>query len=91
MNLTIDLAPIARADLPQLLKWRNDWRLIRWTRQADLLNEISHADWFERQARDPATRMYKLVLKSEGTTTDVGVCGMYGARPSTCAGRCAAS
>ena len=76
MQMTIDLAPISRSDLPQLMAWRNDWRILAWTRQADLLNEVEHADWFERQARDLATRMYKLVLRASGATTDVGVCGL---------------
>jgi RimJ/RimL family protein N-acetyltransferase len=76
MNLTIDLAPIGRADLPQLLAWRNDWRIIQWSRQSDLLNEVTHAEWFERQAKDPTTRMYKMVLRTPGTTSDVGVCGL---------------
>jgi ribosomal-protein-alanine N-acetyltransferase len=76
LNLTIDLAPIARADLPKLLEWRNDYRVWRWTRQADYLNEVKHAEWFERQAKDPTIRMYKIVLRAQGTTNDVGVCGL---------------
>jgi RimJ/RimL family protein N-acetyltransferase len=76
VNLTIDLAPICRADLPQLLAWRNDWRIIKWTRQPDYINEVTHAEWFERQAKDPTIRMYKLVLKSAGSTNVVGVCGL---------------
>lgn len=76
MQMTIDLAPIGREDLPQLLSWRNDWRIIDWTRQSDLLNEVEHAEWFERQARDPAIRMYKLIHQGPGKTTDVGVCGL---------------
>lgn len=76
MNLTIDLAPISRADLPQLLAWRNDYRIWSWTRQNDLINEVEHADWFERQAKDPTIRMWKLVLKAGGATNTVGVCGL---------------
>jgi len=76
VNITLDLAPIARADLPQLLEWRNDYRIWAWTRQNDLLNEVEHAEWFERQAKDPTIRMYKLVLKAGGATNMVGVCGL---------------
>ncbi len=76
MQMTIDLAPSSRSDLPQLMAWRNDWRIMDWTRQSDLLNEAEHADWFEKQARDPQIRMYKHSLKAAGTTNDVGVCGL---------------
>lgn len=74
--ITVDLAPISRADLPKMLKWRNDWGLIQWTRQSDLLNEVEHEAWFDRQARDPATRMYMLLAKTGGKTEQVGVCGL---------------
>jgi RimJ/RimL family protein N-acetyltransferase len=76
MNMTVELAPIMREDLPKLFQWRNDHRIWAWTRQNDLLNEVEHAEWFERQAKDPAIRMYKLVLKTDGTTNAVGVCGL---------------
>lgn len=74
--ITVDLAPISRADLPKMLKWRNDWNLIQWTRQSDLLNEVEHEAWFDRQARDPSTRMYMLLAKTGGKTEQVGVCGL---------------
>lgn len=76
MQITVDLEPIGRSDLPKLLKWRNDWRLIRWTRQSDLLNEVEHADWFERQARDASIRMYLVIMRAQGKTEPVGVCGL---------------
>jgi RimJ/RimL family protein N-acetyltransferase len=59
-----------------ILGWRNDWRILEWSRQFDLLNEVEHAAWFEKQAQDPKTRMYKLVLKAQGTTNDIGICGL---------------
>lgn len=59
-----------------MLKWRNDWNLIQWTRQSDLLNEVEHEAWFDRQARDPSTRMYMLLAKTGGKTEQVGVCGL---------------
>jgi RimJ/RimL family protein N-acetyltransferase len=62
--------------LPQLLEWRNDYAIWQWTRQNDFLNEVEHADWFERQAKDASLRMYKLVLKAGGKTITVGVCGL---------------
>ena len=76
MNLDISLAAISRADLPKMLEWRNDYRIWQWCRQNDLINELSHEAWFERQARDPATRMYKLMLKTSGATSMIGVCGL---------------
>lgn len=76
MNIDLELRPIEREDLPQLRTWRNDWRIIAWTRQYDMLNEVEHANWFERQATDPAIRMYKIVMKAAGKTVPVGVCGL---------------
>ena len=76
MTLDISLAAISRADLPKMLEWRNDYRIWQWCRQNDLINELSHEAWFERQARDPATRMYKLMLKTSGATSMIGVCGL---------------
>ncbi len=74
--ITIELGTIDREDLPQLRTWRNDWRIWKWTRQNDLINEVHHAEWFERQAKDPTVRMYKLIMKAGGDTHTVGVAGL---------------
>jgi len=76
VEVTIDLKTIDKIDLPTLLAWRNDWRLIQFTRQWDLINEVEHQDWFDRQARDPATRMYKIMFKCGDAEGPVGVCGL---------------
>jgi RimJ/RimL family protein N-acetyltransferase len=76
MNLDLSLAAISRVDLPKLLEWRNDYRIWQWCRQNDLINELSHEAWFEWQAKDPATRMYKLLLKTSGAANVIGVCGL---------------
>lgn len=76
MNIDLELRPIEREDLPRLRRWRNDWRIIAWTRQYDMLNEIEHERWFERQSIDHTTRMYVIVMKAAGKTEPVGVCGL---------------
>ncbi len=76
MNIDLSLAPIDRDDLPRLRRWRNDWRIIAWTRQYDMLNEVEHEGWFERMSIDHTTRMYKIVMKAYGETVPVGVCGL---------------
>jgi RimJ/RimL family protein N-acetyltransferase len=54
------------------LKWRNDYTVWKWCRQYDLIDDQSHAAWFERQSRDSKIAMYHIV------TDDfiVGVCGL---------------
>lgn len=76
MNYTLDLLPIERKDLLQLLKWRNDYRIWQYTRQNDMINEIEHVEWFERQAKDKSIRMYKIQVTTPDTTAMVGVCGL---------------
>lgn len=73
--INISLEPIAKDDLPQMLTWRNDYRIWAYTRQNDLIDEIHHAEWYERQSRDPTVRMYKLVARSGGSTSFIGVAG----------------
>lgn len=69
----VGLERIEKADLPQLRKWRNDYRIWKWCRQNDELHEISHERWFERQASDPKISMYKVVTSGNKF---VGVCGL---------------
>lgn len=76
MNINIELQPLERTDLARIRRWRNDWRVIAWSRQFDMLNEVEHERWFEKQATDPSLRMYKIVMKAGGTTEPVGVCGL---------------
>lgn len=76
INFNISLASLERKDIAKLRVWRNDWRILMWTRQYDLLNEVEHEAWFERQAIDPTIRMYGVELRVEGQRMLVGVCGL---------------
>jgi ribosomal-protein-alanine N-acetyltransferase len=75
-NVTVDLAPIRKEDLAQMLEWRNDWRIMDWTRQSDYIDEFHHETWFEGQSADPAIRMYRVMMRTDGKTSFVGVCGL---------------
>lgn len=74
--LNISLVPLERKDLDKLRGWRNDWRVMAWTRQYDFLNEVEHQAWFERQATDPSMRMYGVELRVETQRVLVGVAGL---------------
>ncbi len=76
MNVTMNLVTIERKDLDKLRHWRNDYAIWRWTRQSDLLNEVEHAQWFERQAVDPTIRMYGVEISTREGRELVGVCGL---------------
>jgi RimJ/RimL family protein N-acetyltransferase len=73
INLTLEA--LSRADLPQMFEWRNDYRIWSWTRQNDLIDELHHAAWFESQSKDPKIRMYKIVARTGGATSFIGVAG----------------
>lgn len=68
----IQLAAIERQDLNQMRMWRNNPEIWRWCRQHDLITEADHLRWYEWQAEDPKTKMYK--VESYGEM--VGICGL---------------
>ena len=76
MNVTISLAPLDSTDCEQIREWRNDYSIWRWTRQNDLISDVDQTAWFERQAKDPTIRMYKLVQTVGDHAQTVGVCGL---------------
>lgn len=75
MNVTIHLAPLEADDMPAVRLWRNDWSIWRWARQDDMISESDQRAWFDHQAKDPATRMYKILIRNDEGITTVGVCG----------------
>jgi ribosomal-protein-alanine N-acetyltransferase len=75
MDVTLELAPLDSTDVGLIRSWRNDYRIWRWCRQSDLISDAEQARWFNRQAEDPAIKMYKLVVKTDGKALPVGVAG----------------
>jgi RimJ/RimL family protein N-acetyltransferase len=68
----VSLQSIAREDLPQMLKWRNDLRIWQWCRQYEPIHPVAHEKWYERQASDPKLSMFKIMTAKGGF---IGVCG----------------
>jgi RimJ/RimL family protein N-acetyltransferase len=79
MRVPIDLA-LRALDWPDAEKartWRNDWRIIRWCRQRDVISDVEQDRWYRRQSEDPSIQMYGVWLKaSAGGGELVGVCGL---------------
>lgn len=76
MNVTMNLLPIDKEHLPQLRAWRNDYSIWKWCRQNDLISDIAQQGWYERQAKDPSSKMYRIEVNAEKYTETVGVCGL---------------
>lgn len=73
----LSLDPFDSTDAATVRAWRNDWRVIRWCRQNDVISDVDQAAWYERQAKDPAIKMYSVRLKSgAGAGELVGVAGL---------------
>lgn len=62
--LEVSLAPLDSSDLGMVRIWRNDWRIMQWTRQYDYISDAEQIRWFNRQSEDPTIRMYKVQLTS---------------------------
>lgn len=75
MQIGISLAPINSSDLEKLRAWRNDYTIWQWCRQNDVISDVEHAAWFERQSKDPATRMYKIQRRLSSAVETIGACG----------------
>jgi len=76
VNITLDLKPLSYVDLPQLLNWRNSYAVWQWTRQNDLINEVNHREWFQKQATDDSIKMYGIHADMPDYNGLVGVCGL---------------
>lgn len=70
-NYGIELAPIDYDDQDMLRMWRNDPRIMRWTRQSDIINEQEQMTWYNSLKIDKSKRMY--MIRSGGLP--IGVCG----------------
>ena len=76
MTFIIRLAPLDSQMAEVVRSWRNDWSVMRWCRQNDLISDWDQKRWFERQASDPTIQMYALALSFEnGKETLAGVAG----------------
>ena len=47
----IRLRPLSREDLPLTLKWRNDYRSLRWFKSGNRIEHGSHLAWYESYAK----------------------------------------
>lgn len=74
-DLTLNLAPLDSTDCASIRAWRNDYQIWRWCRQSDFISDVEQAAWFERQAKDPSIKMYKVTRQHGGNLITVGVCG----------------
>ncbi len=77
----VTLETITAADLEKMRRWRNDKRIWRWCRQADLISPSMQAEWYAALQRDPTQKMYVIrpVLEGDAVSqTTVGVCGLTG-------------
>lgn len=68
------LTRIRKEDLPLLFLARNNEDIFKWSRQYDVLHYQNHADWFERQSKDPRLSMY--AIRRDEHDEIVGVCGL---------------
>lgn len=56
--MEISLRRIEYADLGKLFEWRNDPRIMKWTRQHMPLHMEDHIEWYEWQRKDTKTEMF---------------------------------
>jgi RimJ/RimL family protein N-acetyltransferase len=71
----VGLRAIERADLPQLLAWRNRPEFRRYFREFRELGSAEQEQWYEsRVLRDPSTKMFAIVDRNSGAL--LGACGL---------------
>lgn len=70
------LRAIEEADLPQLLKWRNDPRMRRFFREYRELNATQQQNWFDAKVNgDPSIRMFAIIdLDDNSLMGAAGLC-----------------
>ena len=71
----LGLGPLDSEHVAEIRAWRNDYRIWKFTRQNDYLDDIEHGDWFARQTSDPTVKMYSIMLSDGEAVRVVGVCG----------------
>lgn len=75
MRLNLSLKALDSTDIEFARRCRNDWRIIRYCRQRDVISDLDQRDWYERQRLDPTIQMYKVVLAIGKFEEAVGVAG----------------
>lgn len=76
VDFGLELAPVDSSDLELLRGWRNDFSIMQWCRQSDLISDVEQEAWFRRQSTDPTIKMYKIARRVEGVRVPVGACGL---------------
>lgn len=72
-NLRVSFTTLDVSHLNIIRGWRNNPSVMAWTRQNDLINQLSHERWYKRQSFDPTCKMYLLV---DDKQSPIGVCGL---------------
>ena len=76
MNYEVSLGPLDSTHREVIRKWRNDFRIIEWTRQSDFISDLEQEVWFRNQASDQTIKMYSVNLRSDGKESQIiGVAG----------------
>ena len=79
-KITVALGPLDSNDVQNIRMWSNDYSIWKWLRRNDFISDIAQHHWYEKQAKDPTIKMYKIVVvgKDDGDKqklVPVGVCG----------------
>lgn len=72
----VQLGTISENILTYYRTQRNDYKIWKWCRQNDLIDEQSHKKWFEKQSSDSSIKMYQIVTNKEFGISVIGVCGL---------------
>lgn len=70
-NFGVHLGPLDKTHMPWARDARNDQRVMRWCRQADLISDSEQMRWFDAQDADPKIKMYTIFQSG----AQIGVCG----------------
>lgn len=78
MMITLPTSPVYldkdfNNNCDEILEWRNDSSLMKWTRQSDLLSEMLHNQWISKIQADICNLMYTIHSHELGR---IGVCGL---------------
>jgi RimJ/RimL family protein N-acetyltransferase len=71
----VSLRPLAEADLPMTLEWRNNERTRVWFKSTAPVTLEAHRDWFLRYMADPDEAMYVILTKT--SRQPIGQVGLY--------------
>ena len=68
----VQLGPISNINPELILKWRNDNRIYKWSRQYEPLESWGHHKWIENLPSKTDVKMYGIFYKNK----PIGVCGL---------------